>query len=177
MRQVFLLIPVLLALPLAPSALVAQKPAPKDAQSDLLPDGAIARIGTTRYRLRSHPLSCLLSPDGSALAVNVPIDGITVWRLPAWSRYCTIGGGIVDPETLASLRSQAFTPDSKKMVLFDANSEQLLVYDLAAGRIASRAALPVYGPFYDASISVARDQKTFVTAQSGGRSRQARGRN
>ncbi len=162
MRQLFLLVVVVTSAPIIPGALVAQEPAPKDAQVDPLPDGAVARIGTARYRVRSHLHACLLAPDGSALARNAPIDGITVWRLPAWSRYRTIGMDVVDPDTVASFKSQAFTPDSKKLVLFDANTEQILVYDLAASRIASRAALRVHGPFHDASIAVANDQKTFV---------------
>jgi WD40 repeat protein len=161
MRQLLLLLVVSLSLPLSPGALVAQKPASIDAHADPFPDGAIAQIGTTRYRVRNH-LACRLAPDGSALAVNVPIDGITVWQLPAWSRYRTIGADIVDPERTASFRSQAFTPDSKKLVLFDANTEQILAYDLAAGRITNRSTLPVAGPFHDASISIASDQKTFV---------------
>jgi WD40 repeat protein len=55
----------------------AQPPAADDLVGDPLPAGAVARIGTTRYRVRSWHKHAFLSPDGKVLAIG-GADGLVI---------------------------------------------------------------------------------------------------
>ena len=77
----------------AASALAGDAPH-LDRYGDPLPPGAVARLGTTRYRLTGlhQPQSATLSPDGQLLAVLRIPDEIEIWELPAWKRHRVIKG-------------------------------------------------------------------------------------
>jgi WD40 repeat protein len=68
MRSAYLSLPaVLLAALCAPAA---DPPARPDTEADPLPAGALARIGSTRFRNPNSTIAIALSPDGKALAVS-----------------------------------------------------------------------------------------------------------
>src|SRR4051812_3687540 len=50
-----------------------------DAQGDSLPSGAIARLGTTRFRTGSRIFSTAYSPDGKTLAAGCGDDPVHLW--------------------------------------------------------------------------------------------------
>jgi WD40 repeat protein len=132
-----------------------QEPAP-------LPDHAVARIGSGRYQLSCFRRALHLSPDGKRLAVHIPGDGIEVWRLPAWTRERFLQADGFEADSDARFESLAFTPDSKHLLVFNANTDQILLFDLDANRVAKRFELPAGGPYNVTALAAARDQKTFV---------------
>lgn len=107
----------------------AAEPAPLDGDGVPLPRGAIARLGSTRWRLRSELREVLLSPDGQTLAVTTSenttelVDAKTGRRLqsfgvPSWS-------GMFGPRLPA-----AFSPDGNVIAYLKASEcgqERLLV--------------------------------------------------
>src|SRR5689334_20452134 len=70
----------------------------KDAFGDPLPAGAIARIGTTRYRLPTATVASALSPDGKLLAVSSWWPEIEIWDLSTWTRVRVIKSDKFDPQ-------------------------------------------------------------------------------
>src|SRR3954468_1996947 len=68
---------LLLLLALAPAD--AADPVPRtDAFGDPLPPGAVARLGTTRYRVRGWPQQVFLSPDGNTV-IGKGEEGVLVF--------------------------------------------------------------------------------------------------
>src|SRR4051812_16430311 len=51
---------------------------PTDFYGDPLPDGAVARLGTTRFRVFGHDLTAALSADGNVVAVPLRQGGIVM---------------------------------------------------------------------------------------------------
>ena len=133
-----------------------------ESQDNKLPAHAIARIGTTRFQVSQYRDDMLLAPDGKRLAVNNPIDGIDVWQLPAWTKERTITIDSIDPDIEARFACLAFTPDSKNLLIFNAGTEQIVLFDLAAGNVVKRIAMPQDGPFRDCFIVATTDKKSCV---------------
>lgn len=92
----------------------AGQPLPRaDGHDDPLPGGAVARLGSTRWRLRAGPTGMVVSPDGNVLAVRT--DDLTVEVLDAWTgrRRLTLGmprHASGPPESAA----MAFSRDGKR---------------------------------------------------------------
>ncbi len=107
-------------------------PARKDAFGDPLPDGALMRLGTARFRVAPLQYGAQLSPDGKILAVGVPIPGEV--RLLDAADGTEIRRIAVDPLGPSSL---AFTPAGGVLAAasFD-NSVRF--WDVATGKLLGR---------------------------------------
>src|SRR5579859_4230983 len=91
-------IAVLLLLVVAP-ALSAQPPARVDRFGDPLPAGAIARLGTTRFRHGEYIGSMAISPDSKQIAVAAAGKNIVVWDAATGKRLHLFTGhteGVLD---------------------------------------------------------------------------------
>jgi WD40 repeat protein len=89
-------------------------PAPRevrlDHQGDPLPDGALARLGTTRLRHGQWVWSVAFSPDGRELA-SASFDGtVRVWDVATGKELRQLRGPLVEPQFVA------YTPGGKHLV-------------------------------------------------------------
>src|SRR4051812_30868307 len=93
----------LLIVILAPASLLAagDKPAPRvDHHGDPLPDGAVARLGTTRLRHADEISALAFSPNGKMLASGSWDGQLSVWDAESGKELHQIEG---DPERGISL--------------------------------------------------------------------------
>jgi RNA polymerase sigma factor (sigma-70 family) len=103
-----------------------------DAQGDPLPEGAILRLGSIRYRTGAGINHAALSPDGKLLAAASE-PGITLFDLatgkPRHLRESAVPNGF---DTLGS--KLAFSPDGKQLVSVT-NGGNIRFWDVATGRL------------------------------------------
>jgi WD40 repeat protein len=109
----------------------------KDNFGDPLPIGAIARIGTVRYRTSGGHMNFqpVLSPDGKSLAMSGVNDEIEIIELPAWKKTRTIRGRDFEKKNTPYFQNVVFSQDSKKIVGIDSNSPQIYLIDIASGKL------------------------------------------
>jgi WD40 repeat protein len=135
----------LLPLSLAASMLVLtsnaaqQPPAAKDAFGDPLPDGAVARLGTVRWRHGGFTTFAAFLPDGTTVLSVSEDKTIRVWEYPSGKELRRIGTPAGDNLALgAVLRAEggtlaALSPDGKTIAArFERNEVRL--YDAASGK-------------------------------------------
>jgi WD40 repeat protein len=113
---------VLLATPAA-----ADEPAPRlDRYGDPLPDGAVARLGTARFRHDYSVGSVLFYPDGKSI---LALSGPGLARpLSRWD--AATGRELPAPRAPLAVYAAAFSPDGRTLVTA---SEWLTLWDAAAG--------------------------------------------
>ncbi|HYV34251.1 MAG TPA: WD40 repeat domain-containing protein, partial [Gemmataceae bacterium] len=132
---------------LSPGPAVMQQPAPPktDAFGDPLPEGAVARIGTIKYRVADRA-SGRLAPDCKLLAVpHLWAGHIELWDLPDWSKCRVVPVPPVDEgkaDHPAQLQSLRFSPDGKNLAAFDERHQRLLFFDLASAKCIRSFRLP-----------------------------------
>ncbi|HKB01644.1 MAG TPA: sigma-70 family RNA polymerase sigma factor [Gemmataceae bacterium] len=117
--------------PPAPSAKEASKVAPRaDAFGDLLPEGAVARLGTVRFNHGDQLRALLYSPDGKTL-VSIGNGRARVWDADTGAEVCQFSTGRTDWDEQAVV-----TPDGTKLVLLiqGFGGEPLRVFDLPTGK-------------------------------------------
>jgi WD40 repeat protein len=140
----------------------------KDAHGDPLPIGAVARIGTLRYRLPDFrgPKGALPSPDGKLLAALGMDNDIEIFELPAWKRLRVITGRSIgigkkdDPP--GQFQGLAFSADGKKLVTCDVNSMQMHLLDLTTGKSLKKIGLLDKTGMQDPFLMLSRDEQTLV---------------
>ncbi len=139
------------------------KPARVDAAGDPLPDGALARLGTTRFRHGGRISALSLSPDGKCL-VTTGFDDVRVWD----ASDGRLVRRIEFDNHNSQLRSVAavFTSDSKHVVV--AQGILFSLVEVATGKALWKAAAT--GPGQGGSIqsmAYAPDGKTFAVLKTG----------
>src|SRR5437660_1574684 len=98
---------VLLLLLLGGLAHAEDRPAVRvDRQGDPLPEGALARLGTTRLRVGDRDFSVAVSPDGKVLAGGSASGSIHLWDASG-RRLHTLQAHS------SAVHSLAFSPDGK----------------------------------------------------------------
>ncbi len=129
-----------------------------DRDGDALPPGAVARLGTVRFRQSDLAGQFAVSPDGRTLAA-VADNALTVWDAE--------GRPLRRINSDARLHSFTFTPDGKSVALGDENWVVTL-FDLATGKETRKFVSPLdekKDPFSRGiwGIAFAPDGETFIT--------------
>jgi RNA polymerase sigma factor (sigma-70 family) len=97
---------------------------PRDLFGDPLPAGALARLGTVRFRQGNLVYGLLLSPDGKAVVSYGGNQVITFWDAATGRAVRRLPKGA---------RVAAFTPDGRTLISF--GDYQLRFWDVATGRV------------------------------------------
>jgi WD40 repeat protein len=113
----------------------AEPPARTDGRGDPLPDGALVRIGTTRFR-DGNPIGAVtLAPDGKAVAVAA-YDGVRILELPGGKELRTLKAA-----GFANFASVAYSPDGKLVGAAD-HAGRIKFWDPATGTEAGQIGDP-----------------------------------
>lgn len=136
----------------------------KDPYGDPVPTGALARIGSGRYRLeRTMGFQPILSPDGKLVAIPMPGGTIELRELPGWTTKRSIAVQSIGAKGPLNIEMVAFSHDSKRLVAADPEQRQLHLLDLATGKtIKSIRLAPNKGAIESIGLTIARDQRTVV---------------
>src|SRR5580658_7316439 len=99
-----------------------QPPAAKDAFGDPLPDGAVARLGTVRWRHGGLTTFAAFLPDGKTVLSAGADKTIRVWDYPSGKELRRIGPPVADtsvnlslPKALGAGFAVALSPDGKTL--------------------------------------------------------------
>jgi WD40 repeat protein len=130
MRSLSRLLAVLTLFSSLPSLHADDPPAQVDRRGDPLPAGALARLGTTRFRHGVSAQAVALSPDGKLLASAGADAFIRVWDTGNGRQVQAI-----ENSTAGNLRQLRFAPDSKKLVGLP-YFQGPVAWDLSTGRVA-----------------------------------------
>jgi WD40 repeat protein len=108
--------------------------APTDLLGDPLPDGALARIGTLRFRCPFDLFQLTFSPDGKLLAVAGG-DGLHLWEFPSGKECLHIipAGGAPNDPTRHTVTAVEFSPDGKTVAV-GAPDASVRLWDVASGK-------------------------------------------
>jgi RNA polymerase sigma factor (sigma-70 family) len=105
-----------------------EKQAQTDAHGDLLPPGAVARLGTARFRQGSIVWAVACSPDGEVVASRDGHGGLYLWQAGT--------GKLLRRAELshAELGSVAFLPGGKSLAVVEGWAGSVHLWDFASGR-------------------------------------------
>src|SRR5881409_2018211 len=98
----------------------AQPPASKDQHGDSLPDGAVARLGTLRWRHEGNVVFAAMLPGGTEVLTVSTDQTIRVWDYPTGKEVRRFdkpaAKGITGAGTMTNpLRTTALTRDGKML--------------------------------------------------------------
>jgi RNA polymerase sigma factor (sigma-70 family) len=125
-----------------------------DALGDPLPEGAIRRLGTLRFRCGWGINNLLPTPDGKTLISNEAAGTVSVWDLATGKLLRQFPGNLQDQKYIA------LSPDGKLVGV--GYRENIIVWDLASGKEVRRLAQT------DASgVAFSPDGKSLAAAGTG----------
>ncbi len=108
-----------------------KRPARTDAAGDPLPEGALARIGTLRFRSPTHVSRLAFTPDGKAILSQAG-DGIRAWDVATGKElrhiHAELAGGVQALDVSADGKLVAVLPERPR-------ARALSLYDLATGKL------------------------------------------
>jgi RNA polymerase sigma factor (sigma-70 family) len=107
-----------------------ERPARTDAAGDPLPEGALARIGTVRFRHPDHVSRLAITADGKVL-LSQAVDGIRTWNVATGKELNHFHRGYAQDVHLWDV-----SPDGRSVVVGPGPLTRLLIlYDLRTGQV------------------------------------------
>jgi RNA polymerase sigma factor (sigma-70 family) len=103
------------------------KAARTDRSGDPLPDGAIARLGTTRWRHGMHVFALAFSSDGKFIATAGAPGRVCVWD-------ALTGREVRVFPVRGDIHSVAFTPDGRKLVVPWHSDNSVRMWEIESGK-------------------------------------------
>src|SRR5947208_2969156 len=100
-RWIVLILSIEITLGLSPCAVAQHKPR-TDLYGDPLPEGASARLGTTRFRNSNEGASLDYTPDGRFIVCGA-VGGVVVWEAATGKEIRRLGTELPDPGGPVSL--------------------------------------------------------------------------
>src|ERR1019366_1096920 len=106
----------------------------------------------------------MLSPDGKRLLILRLPNEIEIWELPAWKRHRVIKCEKFDTNGTRMGPQRGFSPDSKKLILFDESLQQAQFLDVDSGKVIKQIDLSKERGKHDASpgLRLSSDQQTLL---------------
>jgi WD40 repeat protein len=132
-----------------PLPLAETRPSRVDTFGDPLPDGALARLGTVRFRQGNSIHAVAISPDGKTIASAGYPTATHLWDAATGKRTGRLEGSEY------SIYSLAFLPDGKTLVSAGDN-ESILFWDIATGKQVRRLGNGI------SRLAIAPDGKTIA---------------
>lgn len=113
----------------APRNLIEEEKVRTDRYGDPLPEGALARLGTIRFRQGFLTNAVSFSPDGKTIACAAAGRGVCLWDMATGKELRQFGKG-------THAYSIAFSPDGKVLAcaIDTANGGKSALYETASGR-------------------------------------------
>lgn len=125
------------ASPLEPESPPAEaKSGRTDLYGDALPPGAIARLGTVRFRHGGPVHAVAFSPDGKILASAAGDSTIRLWEMPTGKELRRLDVALPEPQQQGfgySPFAVAFSPDGKTLA-GASGSNKLFLWEVATGK-------------------------------------------
>jgi RNA polymerase sigma factor (sigma-70 family) len=115
----------------APKPAGGERPAGVDQYGDPLPPGALARMGTTRFRVGEWVVQVAYSPDGKFVAARDRYGSLSLWEADT--------GKLVRRVQLpqGSIQGLALFPQGKSLAITQRRDLSLYLWDFASGREAA----------------------------------------
>jgi WD40 repeat protein len=127
-----------------------------DVHGDALPKGAVARLGTVRFRGAIHTTAIACAPSGKVMASTGRLgNGICLWDADTGSALRRFGGALY-PEALA------FGQDSKTL-LAGGGGVSMSLFDIATGKVLHAFSTPDGSAVF--RLALAPDGKTVAAGQ------------
>ncbi len=124
----------------------------RDSYGDALPDRAVARLGTMRFRHSGAVYQIFFFPDGQKLLTSDTGGAVHVWQVSSAER--------LEKWNFAGSMALALTPDGKTLVVAGQDGELLLV-ETSTGKIRDR--LQGHATKVD-TLAISRDSKWLASA-------------
>ncbi len=126
-----------LALVLVAEAAQGQPPPATDAYGDPLPPGAVARLGTVRFRHNGTLAFATFLPDSKGVLVVGKNGSVCVWEFPSGKEIRRFGmpsGSDESGKSAARITSASLSPDGKRLTTFGTDG-LIRVWDWANARL------------------------------------------
>jgi RNA polymerase sigma factor (sigma-70 family) len=142
----------------APAKKSSTPQAHTDRHGDPLPEGAVARLGTVRFRMSGLVYACALSPDGKILAASSVDEAIALFDAATGRPLRQLPGNSY------SATSLAFAPDSKTLAVGYTRGS-IVLWNCETAKMVRQFVAEVGGPIHPVrSLTFTPDGKGLLSA-------------